>query len=362
VGSGFDEHQPVWAGNRRIVYLSTRPSGTDVWTYDLGADRPRRLTHRGDFHFLRPAPSSRTRPWIEELHVEPAPPWVSPGQWLRLSVRGTGPGGQEVPLPDDAVQWEVGEGSVLRRREPGLLRVEAPGAGRLRVAIPGWRSTELELHSLPLSRMAASPLLDERWDSGIQEVRWEVYGSPSPEVVQADGRFPRALLANGDRAFGSGVVSRSVFELRNGATLEVWARLPFQDRPDQDLEFGLAPEAPPPRSTTWSASSGGGLQVEIASRPEGPHLDVAGRRSPVPPPDSLDSWRRYDLQVDRRGVPSFLVDGRLHWRGAPGSRVAVPDSAHVVVGGRSVGTRVLVGPVTLYRGALYTVSDDQVAE
>jgi hypothetical protein len=59
------------------------------------------------------------------------------------------------------------------------------------------------------------------------------------------------------------------------------------------------------------------------------------------------------LQLDSTGLLTVMIDGEPEWRGRSSYDFALPDSAYLVLLGRSLDTEVMVGPVTVYRGARY---------
>ncbi len=354
VDTGFDDHHPVWRTESRVLFLSTRDGRTQLWEYDLDQDRRRRLTEADGFNRMSPHPRRYRDRWIAELRIAPRPEAVSPGQWLSLRSEGRTPEGTRVGAGDEAVVWSTPTPDVVHPAGGSLFRVRAPGHGRIVARIPGWRSDTLRLRSRrPV--VGDPPLLfEEDWSEEPFPDEWYTVGAPEPGVVERPGRFRRVLRNNGDAHFSSGVISAEAFPTDDGLTLEAWVRAPMTGRHYQLILLALHPDPDPPGIAEWS----GGTQpigVAISGSPDGVTCQVNGRRLPVPAPDSLDTWRRLAVQLHPDGRTSVLLDGALFWVEPSDAREPPPRRVHAVVGGRTVGTDVLVGPVTLHRGVRYVL-------
>jgi hypothetical protein len=71
----------------------------------------------------------------------------------------------------------------------------------------------------------------------------------------------------------------------------------------------------------------------------------------VPVPANVAEWRLHALQLHPDGTIEWIVDGRRH--ASLRSETPVPDSVHVAIGGRMVGTEIEHGALRVWRGLRY---------
>ena len=210
--------------------------------------------------------------------------------------------------------------------------------------------------------------LDERWDDAWVD-RWIRFGKPLPEVVEvAPGR--RAFFNNGDGRFSSSALSRATFDGRGGLAVEFEVSTPVTRRQWQIFGVGIRQA-----TDTLPFSRNGGANA-IPDFPERSFVcDVGYPQEPrggeregsvsfgtrrrglwlrVPDKDWLSGrWHTIRLQLLPDGRCGLALDGR--------PVAIVPALARlgadmrVLVGGNSVGTRMLVGRLRVFEGVLRDV-------
>jgi len=85
-------------------------------------------------------------------------------------------------------------------------------------------------------------------------------------------------------------------------------------------------------------------------------LGGAAIELPVPEPAGIEQWRLHTLQLHPDGTVEWIVDGRRH--ASLRSDQPVPDSVHVGIGGRMVGTTIEHGPLRVWGGLRYVPEED----
>jgi hypothetical protein len=277
--------------------------------------------------------------------------------------------GGEVPADSVALTWTSSAPEVVRVEPDGTMRTLSLGRAGVTASLEGWRSATIQVEVLPLREGGAPALLSEDWSGGIDDRRWLSFGDPLP-YSRTTG-FPGGggvFVNNGDANYHSGVVSAEPLDLSHGLTVEYWAAQPLNGQHFRNLQVGLAkrpttdddgerPDGlasvghgqPDLINIAWYRTNSFYQHAEILIG-EASYHDGLER---LPLPADVDEWHRYVLQLDSTGLLTVMVDGAPEWRGRSGYDFALPDSAHVVLLGRSLDTEVMVGPVTVYRGARY---------
>lgn len=353
-----DETSPAWLSRREVAYVAERGGARDLWAVDVTTRSARRLTRRGDLERVRDVGRPGARTGVDRVEIKPRWKTLSPGQRVDFEARVLDAAGRRVPPAAARLRWRSSDTSVVRIDGEGRARAAAPGEAVLTVSAGGWRADTLRVASRELTERPRPVLLSEDWTGGIGPGRWIPAGDPRPEVVRGEGPSGAAFLNDGDENYDSGVLSRKPVPLQDGVSLEWWARLPFTGRHFQDLIVGLTTDsvprldgaAPPHAGVLHFAAAGVPRRVGVGTAMGG------ARRHEVPLPDDPAAWHRYGLELRPDGSVLYLLDGRLVWRSRPGFVGRIPDEARLVVGGRSLGTRVLAGPVTAWRGARWALA------
>jgi hypothetical protein len=354
---------PLWVSTSALVFVREEPGGRrDLWALSLASGAPYRLSERGDVLSIV-APADGSGRWIERLTITPIGIFdagVSPGQRVRLSAALHDVSGATVQGEAARLRWRVSDTLVAAMAPDGWLTVRAPGRAWAVANFGGWVADSIELVARELVEAPVTLLLYEDWSRGLTSGRWIRFGTPLPATRPTGGPEGAGVFINrGDATYPTGVVSRQAFATRNGLTVEVWARMPFSGGSDQHFGLGLLTEGVPGDRAEWTEAP---LIVEFSVRGAGTQGRVQalvrlGRTEhPIPVPEALDEWRRYELQLDADGRVSLVIDGRLYWRSLDGLQPEALQPAHVVLGWRSVGTEVAHGLLRAYYGSRYRLA------
>ena len=242
----------------------------------------------------------------------------------------------------------------------GTVTPRRVGTFTVTVSLGGWRQDTATLH---VTENRVDTLLNERWAAGIERA-WKSYGDPTPAIVPGRDGLP-GLSNRGDGRFVSGVHSAHSYPAANGLAVDLLLSTPISLPQWQyqtvssyigldsaalfawDHRTGDAPVSVPSFATGY-------CEFSYASGPEGPSwsdsLAVAGeRRSVLAAPKWMKSgaWYRVLIQVFPDGRCGIAVNGTAIFVSPPKPELL---DAWVFLGGASVRTRILVGPLTIIRG------------
>jgi hypothetical protein len=198
--------------------------------------------------------------------------------------------------------------------------------------------------------------------ASLRTERWIAYGSPPAEAVRRGDTTAVAL--RGDGVYHDGMLSRIPFALRGGVTLEAEFRLPLAGNRGQRVQICVMDTGPdlaewddvqflpaPREAACFTYPNDELMRLE----PDEAEVSAAGWRRVVRLPADLpsDDWVHVTVQVRGDGMPFFFVNRRLV--GAGPLRLTNLDSPtwHVNLGGKSVGTELLVRRLVVWRGARF---------
>jgi hypothetical protein len=296
-------------------------------------------------------------PWVETLRNTVREIRISVNEERSIDLEVLDAAGNWVAVLPASLSWESSDPEVARivegRRVIGLRSGRAVVTGSLQ----GWRKVEIPVSVQRLEEVEAPVVFAEDWRDGIQADPWISFGYPSP-AAKTSG-FPAGggvFKNNGDGNNNSGVISRDPLDLSEGLSVEFWASMPMDGQHHQGIHVALD------RSATVDEFGEIINQDCVAWYRTNGFNDLAyvrvGNTDPLefPLPDEAGAWHRYALQLERSGVVTMVVDGEPLWRGRSQYDFVIPESAHLVLGGRTVNTEILLGPVTVYRGAKYRLS------
>ena len=364
-GSDWNERGPVWISDREIGYVKQVGDESDVWIVPADRSAPPRQVTRGlgiSDLYQRLGPSG-TIPWIESVEAVAAAPggMVSPGAHTQLRAKIMDSDGNRVHPDAAGLEWFVLEPGRAKILEPNLLVASDTGTIRLVATVGGWRADTLVLMSRPLAVADAQLLLEERWNRGLSADTWETFGTPAPSTrpeggPEGAGRF----LNEGDENHHSGAVTSRRFPVGDGISVEAWGRAALTNRPFQTWFLGLDPDARLNPATDERLAGRAGKITLISSPSPGQNptaiLGGAAIELPVPEPAGIEQWRLHTLQLHPDGTVEWIVDGRRH--ASLRSDQPVPDSVHVGIGGRMVGTTIEHGPLRVWGGLRYVPEED----
>jgi hypothetical protein len=205
-------------------------------------------------------------------------------------------------------------------------------------------------------------LADERWTGDVAS-RWRFYGEPRPQIV-GDGRGGRAFFNHGDGVFYSGAYSIAAYRANEGIAVDVDIATPVTRNQWQMVTVSVNGDSAFGGVGRWDHRTGylpllstGETQCLFAyPQGEGPNAKLRSNfANPLPrivggrPLRLWDgAWHRVRIQLFPDGRCGQAVDGERVSIVGPAGRV--PASAHVLVQGNSVGTRMLMGPLRVTAG------------
>lgn len=304
-------------------------------------------------HWL-PGPTVR-RTYVSKLLIFGPAADVPIDGSARLHAAGITPAGDT--LVALAVNWRSADSSIGTVDASGLFRPHRFGTTWVYATNGGWQRDSLLLH---VGVSATRELLRETWTRGIS-ADWKAFGMPRPSVAEGPGGIA-SLSNNGEGSFVSGVYSARAYDMRAGLGLEFRASVPLTRSQWQVIVVSLGRNLDEPRLKSWDHATGPipeatRLACELAL-PAGEGYGLASKADLRTPrgtgaeklgPQFWDgSWHTYRLQIFPDGRCGFAIDGTPHI--LLDGRIALDQPGRVTLRGNSLGTRVLVGPLTLWQG------------
>lgn len=297
---------------------------------------------------LRVPPSRRS--FLDSLRIVP------PGTLLlnvphQLRVEGRTNHGRDLPI--QALSWSVKSGDATVD-SLGILTIHSVSRIRVEVTAGGWRTAELVVN--PTTRVPAT-VMTEKWDKAWMQ-RWKPFGSPSPVVLDTLGS--QFFNDNGDGTFFSGAYSRQSFDPRDGLALdfELRGRLTRSQWQVAIAGFWAVRDS---FLGAWNHRTGYLADYLLEgcsfSFPQGEGAGAVDRSIWFQALRAVNptAARRFLLGEPLRVRIQSFPDGRCGVA-ANGHALMVSNASvgnkpvHVVLEGNSVGSRFLVGPVSLQRG------------
>ncbi|MGQ0812951.1 MAG: hypothetical protein ACT4O1_00605 [Gemmatimonadota bacterium] len=307
----------------------------------------------------------RPHAFLHKIKVLPDSARMQAGEQLQLSVLTTDQRGNRysapylhVTLQDSSSAW-LDSAMVLHATKPGVAKVVASAGG--------WRADTLTiLVTAPRTKL----LFEETWETGLDTVRWKLYGSPLPTVVsrQANNVFRN----NGDDHYPSGAVTNSRFNLAGGITFEWRQKTPITGLYWQEIWIDFT-EAAAESFVTGEGDPFPGTPARITIRapipvyhPTNPKLQASCETDfrtwnemenyPVRLQDS--TWHDFAFQLHPDGRCELIVDGQIIVSHATPLFVDPQKQYSLSVGGRTYKTDILIDDIRLWRGIRWARTKD----
>ncbi|MEJ2204414.1 MAG: hypothetical protein P8170_09910, partial [Gemmatimonadota bacterium] len=358
----LDQHEPRWVNDPLLVFVQGRGEGTELHAANpLSGEGSRLLETDARLVSLDPY-HHPVRPdvYVDRMVAEPGRIRTSVSAEHTVRLVFSCASGDQISVDPTAVTWTSSAPGIVRVGPGGVLTTLGLGRANVTASLEGWRSVTIPVEVLPLREVDAPEVLHEDWTDGIDPRRWLSFGDPLP--YSRPTGFPGGggvFINNGDANYHSGVVSRNALDLSDGLTVEWWSAQPLNGQMFRNLQVSLdsrpalAPNGERYEQATIARYRTSSYYQHAAIR-IGEGEPISDPRV-VPLPDAVEEWHRYVLQMDSTGLLTVMVDGEPQWRGRSIYDFTPPDSAYLVLLGRSLDTEVMVGPVSVYRGARYEV-------
>jgi hypothetical protein len=305
---------PAW-----LVYPVDRPD--QARRVDLGSAAP------SDISLLWAPPSTRPR-YLARLEISAPRNPIPLDAAYRLRVQGSDVEGNPIVVP--VLSWHSADTSTATVDSAGTLQARRVGTVTVHVSAGGWRSDSVRVAIQPPT---FSTVLEDRW-TGELSANWVPFGVPRPVLTSGPESVP-AFWHRGDSTFHSGVYSRRVFSAARGLGLEALVATPIDALQWQGLNISLDPGLDDAALASWDHRTG--------SPPTASGPTVA-----ADPRLRSGSWYKVRIQIFPDGRCAVAIDGQPLWRGE--SQLSLDRSYRVRLVGKSVRTRILVGPLDVWEG------------
>jgi DNA-binding SARP family transcriptional activator len=364
--SPWHERAPIWISNREIVYVRLANERREIMVVPAdGSSEPRTLAQTAGVAELwqRFGPVGSV-PWIESVTAAISAPdgVLSPGEHAELEVEIRDASGAVLHPAEIRFEWRLLDPRRASILEDGFLAVTDTGTIRLVADIGGWRADTLVLESRELATSDGATLLfEERWEGGIADANWQPFGTPEPTARPSGGPESGGVFRNeGDENNGSGAFTTRRFPTAGGLSVEAWGRVPLTGGHFQTWELELVQRAERDPDTAELSPGGGTVKIQLisggANAGATSYLITETRNQPLPEPARIGEWRLHTLQLHPDGMVEWVMDGRRY--ASIHSHRPVPDSVHVAIGGRTVGTDIEHGTVRVWQGPRYVPARD----
>jgi DNA-binding SARP family transcriptional activator len=244
---------------------------------------------------------------------------VAVGDTATIVARGFSRNGVSAPLT--ALRWSLvdtvgtrfvsGDGTSPAGSATRRVVGEKAGVARVVVSAGGWRS-DTALVAIGTTKLT---LVDEKFTE-TAATAWRLLGNPFPSVRAGVGRDggPGAVLAS-DLEWESGILSRQVFPVAHGLSVESWVAGPFNALTLSNRTFSMALVAPDPEEAILAATPQFLRLASIAwLGQEGRMSYTVGTREAFTEPVSAlgqAAGHVFQMTVQSDGRVAFYVDGRL---------------------------------------------------
>ena len=266
--------------------------------------------------------------------------------------------GDPIPIPPTALRWSttdpvIAEADSVSGQVTGLrlgrtvLRVDLAGLVRDSVAVV-------------VGEAFSATLVNETWAT-LDTTRWLPFGTPRPHVDKGPGGIA-GLNNGGDGSYASGVFSAGLHDVSRGFGLEARVSVPVTRSQWQSLSLSLnssrgwpiegwdrATGTPANRALSDEACGAGYPNGEGMAAVGQVALEAGGRQTfEADSTWRLGAWHRIRIQLVPDGECGIAIDGVPVWR-SPG-RIPVDQRYRILIAGNSADTKILVGPLQVWRG------------
>jgi hypothetical protein len=258
------------------------------------------------------------------------------------------------------VRWWSSENSIAEVDSSGLLTPRRTGAITVHVSAGGWREDSARV---VVEADVDSTVLQEDWTVGVERA-FIPYGVPQPTTLMGPGRVS-SFWNRGDGDFNSGAYSRIILDPRRGLGVETRFSAPLTEIQWQYFDVRLIGDLDSTRLAAWDHKTGGlpmipgtvralcgfslpgGEGEEARDRgvvTAGGHGQSLGISASV-----VDgSWHTVRIQLFPDGRCGAALDGKPLM--IADEAVPLDRRYRLDLTGKSVRTKVLVGPLEVWEG------------
>ncbi len=260
----------------------------------------------------------------------------------QLRLAATDAAGKAVDISPAVIEWRSSDETLASVDSGGMVHPRGHGSLVIGASVGGWRSDSIRVTLAPAH---VGVLFEEHWPDPAMP-GWLPWGEPSSHVTTTPGHGS-ALLVNGDGEYTSGVYSRTHFPVKRGLALDLELSTPITRPKWQFLQVSLIS----PDLLTLSGPAGSGCTIKYPTSEGWANIHrMSGPTRLYVVDTSLASGRRFRfrLQLFPDGTCGVAIDGIPVTRGL--GDAPARDSVAIVLGGQTVGSPLLIGPVKVWSG------------
>lgn len=283
-----------------------------------------------------------SRPGIDRIAVRHQGDTVYSAAPYQLTLAATDESGRAVEIAQAVIEWRSSDVTIASVDSAGMIHPRGTGNVVFTATVGGWRSDSVRLTLTPAR---FEPGFEERWRDPAMP-GWLHWGDPPAHVTTAPDQSA-AFLVGGDGEYTSGVYSKERFAVKRGLALDLELSTPITQSKWQFLQLSLLN----PEVQTPSGPSGPGCTVRYPSGEGWANTHrMTGPEGAITVDTSLATGRRFRLrmQLFPDGTCGVAINGTPVTRGLSGAPAR--DNVAIVLGGQTVLSRLLIGPVKLWSG------------
>ena len=303
------------------------------------------------------AGAARRVSYIDHLSID-APQLNGPGDTGTVVVRALNRQGQSLPLGE--LRLVVVDPAYLRIAGPTRqsdadpLAAKIPiqalsrGLARFAASAGNWRA---DTAFIPVGDESLT-LLTDGFDDGLSLSRWHPLGVPSSTVKNAVGKTGSpGLVSRSDREWESGVLSGTVFPIRDGLSIHAWVKAPLGVPAAAAKSFAIALVAADP-SEVLDPVAPKFLRLATLSwlGPAGRLSYEVGREIFTEPVARIGvgDAHEMEIEIDADSRVSFYIDGVNRWTSTLRVRTVGDNSrAQLWLGTRASGDDIVFDDIAI---------------
>ncbi len=261
-----------------------------------------------------------------------------------MAVLGTATDGSRMDPPEGVLAWQSSDtANATVDSGTGDVHPRRRGSTWILVSAGGWRRDSIQV---AIAGPAATVVFEESWNSTWQD-RWGTFGpEPRPQTVPSSA-IGRSFTPNGNGTYSDGAFTREVFPATAGLGIEAMIQSPITRPKWQHIGVAISQiDAIAPGGPT---GDGCGTLYPYGEGWSTLHLmGVPGGLVTIADELATGKPFRLRLQLFPDGSCGVAINGKPVSRSS--HRTSTSHEMAVIVRGQSVGTRMLVGPMTVWRG------------